>query len=256
MRNVRRHDLQDQPLAEIGRGGLCLAGIGRQHLVEHRNPGAGQDALRLVLGDAALRQRRQVPRHRRDRQWGRGQPLGAAHRRRDRADGAPRVLEQPDSGVLVAALHLRAGNRRQCEEAVRVARRRPGDGFEQRLGHLRRARPGGKKPDHRREIFLAEQQFEALVEDRRVVQRLRRHIDRVARRRERDPGEHLFLRILGERAQLQPFFLGGIGHQHAGAAGHRHYREPARARQASAGAGIGDLNQVFRRLRPLDPELP
>ncbi len=55
--------------------------------------------------------------------------------------------------------------------------------------------------------------------------------------------DHLFLRLLGERRQFEPFLLGGVGHQHAGAARHRHHREAARARQPAAGAGIGDLDR-------------
>ena len=55
--------------------------------------------------------------------------------------------------------------------------------------------------------------------------------------------------------QFEPAFLGRVGHQDAGAARHRHDRQPARRRQPAAGAGIGDIDQILRRLGALDGEL-
>ncbi len=193
MQDVRGDDLQDEPLADFDRGRRRLAGVGDEPLVEHRNPGAGEDAFGLMLGDAALRQGRQVFGDGRHWQRRRGDALGAAHRAGDGGDGGPRILEQPDPRRLVAALHLRCGDRRQREIAIGIPRRRLADRLEQRLRHLRRAGPGREEPDHRRKILLAEQQLEALVEDRGVVQRLRGHIHRIARRRERHPRQHLLL---------------------------------------------------------------
>ena len=106
MGNVGRDDLQDESLADFDRGRGGLTGIGDEPLVEHRDAGFGENALRLVLGDAALRQRRQVLRHGRHGQGRRRNALGAAHRAGDRCNRRPWVLEQPDPGCLIATLHL------------------------------------------------------------------------------------------------------------------------------------------------------
>ena len=106
MRDVGRDDLQDEALADFdcGRGGLT--GIRDETFVEDRHASLGENALRLVLGDAALRQRRQVLRHGRHGQGRRRNALGAAHRAGDRCNRRPWVLEQPDPGCLIATLHL------------------------------------------------------------------------------------------------------------------------------------------------------
>ena len=126
MRNVGRDDLQHEPLADFDCRRRGLAGIGDQPLVEHRHPCLGEDALRLMLGDAALRQGRQVFGDRRYRQGRCRDPLGAPHRPGDGGDSSPGILEQPDPRRLIAALHLGRGDRRQREVAVGIARRRRG----------------------------------------------------------------------------------------------------------------------------------
>src|SRR6202043_2386620 len=101
-----------------------------------------------------------------------GDALGATGRGGDRLDRAPRVFIDADAGRLVAPLHLRGGDGRERDVAIRVALGGGAQRFVQRLGHLRRRRPGGEEPDHRREFLLAEQQVEALVEDAWVVEGL------------------------------------------------------------------------------------
>ena len=229
----------------------------RQALPHRRYPGAGQDRLGFVLAHRPGRRGQHPGRRGRRRAFAAAvERLAETGQRRHRPDRQRRILVHRIAEFLVHLHDIPAADQAHDHRLAGIAFAHRAEQAGAGLLHERCGRHGCHEDDVAVVVRLVDRQADILHHQVRVVQRLGGEIDRVVGAGERDHGLQFLLDRRRQGRDLQPVAYRVVRHLHADPAGDGLQADPAALGIAAVLAGIGDIDQFFRRAGPVDAVLP